>query len=152
MEKENKQTRQLDLGLRFSKLESFYKILRLRTKIEKTFTAIPFWKNGVLWLLIITMASTIILSVIHIYSNYKSMTPEIPITWNTQKADWESTPKILIWIFPVFLVILGIVNIYFLKYSYYMNKKLNLMICFILSILFILSYLALNQIILITTT
>ena len=149
MNKRNKKEKdnQLDMSLKYSKLEFFYKFLRKTRNIEKNFLALPFWKNAALWAMILSASSTTILSVLLIRKNYNYIPPEIPMIYNSREGIWLNMPKLFIWAFPSGIAILGFINVQLLKKVYYMHKRLTLTICFMLAIIYIMGIIGLNQII-----
>ncbi len=145
--KKNEINEQIDLGIKHSKLEFFYKLKRLASNIEKKYTVLPFWQNGFIWLSIISTIGFPTLIFIQIAKSYSKLPPDIPFIYNTQLDKWKSVPRITTFLLPITLFILGLVNIRYLQKVYYMNKRMTLMICFMSSILYMLEYLAINEII-----
>ena len=150
-EKDN-QNRQLDLKLGYSKAEILYKLKRLASNVEKNFTALPFWRNGLIWAKIISVFSVSVISLLLIGKSYSKLPPQIPLVYNTQEEEWKLIPKIFVFTVPFGFLMLGVANIQLLRRVYYMNKKLTLMICFTITITYLLGLLAVNEILLISTS
>lgn len=144
--------KQLDLELKFSRFEIFYRIRRFSRQIEKQFTALPFWRNGLIWLAIGSIVGVTIITTLIIGKHYLNLPQEVPIIYNTLEGNWKSYPKIFLFFVPLVFVLVGILNIQILQRAYYMNKKLTLMICFLISVTYFLGLIAVNEIIIICTS
>ena len=142
---------QINMGLRYSRLEFLYKLKRMARRVEKDYTVLPFWQNALIWAAIISVFCVSIIAFILIRKNYSSLPPEIPLIFDLQEENWKSYPKVYIFSVPVVLILTGFINIQVLKKVYYMNKNMTLMICFLIVLTSLLSLAALNEIILLTT-
>jgi len=145
----SKEKKQLDLDLPSSKIEFFFKLKRKFKRVEENFTAIPFWRNGLIWATITTVISVSIITTILIGKYYDKLPPDVPIIYDTYNERWDSYPKIFIFSIPVLLIVLGFLNVRLLQRVYFMNKKLTLMICIIMTGLYIFELIAVNEILLI---
>ena len=146
-----KEEKQFDLELKYSRLEPFYKIKRFSKNIEKTFTVIPFWRNGVIWAAITSIAASCVLLMVMNTKYYHRLPPQIPLIFDIQSGQWQSVPKIFIWTVPFIVGALGIANLHILRKVYYMNKSMTLMICILLVISCFLSVISINEIFIIST-
>jgi len=146
------ENRQLGFKLKFSRLEVFYKFKRLASRIEKNFTVLPFWKSGLIWLAITSMIGITIITTLIIGKNYLRLPQSIPLLYSAIERDWRSVPKIFLFSIPLLSIILGIINIQLLQKVYYMNKRLTLTICVILTVTYFLEFLAVNEILIICTS
>lgn len=144
--------KQLDLDLPSSRIEILYKFKRVFRQIEKNFTAVPFWRNGLIWSAITTIIGVTIIITVLIGKFYSNLPPEVPLVYNTLEEKWENYPKIFLFAVPIMLILLGILNIRLLQKVYYMNKKLTLMICLLITITYILELIAVNEILVISTS
>ncbi|MBU0976518.1 MAG: hypothetical protein ABIE03_00790 [Patescibacteria group bacterium] len=138
--------RQLGIGLRYSRFEILFKLKRLARKVEKNYTVLPFWQNGFIWAAISSVfgVSAIILMVI--IRKLEMLPPEIPLLYDIEEESWQSYPKALLFVIPAGLLFLGIVNIQILRKTYYMNKRLTLMICLLVTVLSMLTLVATREI------
>lgn len=143
---------QLGLGLKFSQLELFYKFKRFAAQVEKNFTALPFWRNGIIWISIVTIIGVTIISTLLISKHYLDLPEDIPLIYDTLEAKWKSFPKFFFFSVPLILIIIGICNLQILTKVYYMNKRLTLMICLVLTASYFLVLIAVNEILIISTS
>ncbi len=150
MNNKESQEKQLDLELKYSRLEALYKFKRFSKEIEKTFTVLPFWSNGIIWAAIISIATTCVLIMLMNMSYYHKLPPQIPFIYNIPKAEWQAVPKIFIWAVPFILGLLGAINLHFLRKAYYMNKNMALTICIFLVIASFLIVFSVNEIFIIS--
>ena len=88
-----------------------------------------------------------IITLAMIFKHYSELPPEIPLLYNSSEEKWDLLPKMYIFSIPAAYFVLGFINIQVLRQAYYMNKKMTLMICFSMTILYLLGLLAANEII-----
>ena len=144
--------RQLGFELKPSRFELFYKFKRLTTQVEKSFTVLPFWRNGLIWMAISTIIGITIITTLIIGKSYLKLPEQVPLIYDTLEEDWQSFPKIYFFGVPLILVLIGILNIQLLQKVYYMNKKLTLMICILITLTYFLGLAAVNEILIICTS
>lgn len=144
--------KQYDLNLKFSRFEVFYALIRRAKSIEKRFTVLPFWRGGLIWTAIISIFAITFITIILVLNNYDNLPPNIPLIYDTIEERWESYPKLYILSIPSLLAVLGIINIKFLQKVYYMNKRLTLMVCLLLTIIYFLGLIGINEIISLSTS
>lgn len=142
---------QLGMGLKYSRFEFLFKLKRLARQVEKNYTVLPFWQNGYIWAAISSIFGVTAIVMILIISRFADLPPEIPLVYDIQEENWQSYPKIFMFLIPASLLILGILNIQILRKTYYMNKRLTLMICLIITISSFLTLVASREIILLAT-
>lgn len=147
-----KEKPQLGLNLRFSRLEFLFKVKRMNRRIEKNFTVLPFWRNGLIWTAIASIIGITTIITLTIAKKYGDLPPEVPLIYDTVLEKWQSYPKMFFFSIPIILIVIGIIIIQLLQRVYYMNKKLTIMICIIISVVYMLSLLAVNEIILFSTS
>ena len=151
MDEKVKGKKQLGLGLHFPKFGSLNKFKQITWDIEKKFTVLPFWRNGILWTYIISYFGFSILSGLQILKLNSKISPKVPLLYDVQKESWMIFPKEFIWLFPVLILAAGFVNTSILKRSYYMNKNMTIMICILLTIGNFLAWISLNEILMLST-
>jgi len=149
---QKKEKPQLGLNLKFSRLEFLYKLKRINRRIEKNFTVLPFWRNGMIWAAIAFIIGITTIITLTIARKYSALPPEVPLIYDTVSEKWQSFPKMFFFAVPIALIVIGIIIIQLLQKVYYMNKRLTLMICLIICMIYLLSLLAVNEIILFSTT
>jgi hypothetical protein len=140
---------QLDLKIS-SKRELLYRFKRWVRKVERDFTVLPFWRNGYIWILIISILSVSIINTLLIAKKYSLLPPEVPILYITEVQKWQSFPRIFLFMVPLALFLIGVVNIRLLQRAYYMNKRLTQMICLLLAVAYILELIGVNELILLS--
>lgn len=142
---DKKEDKQFDLELKYSKLEPLYKFKRFSQGIEKKFTVLPFWRNGIIWLTICTISATFILLMAINIKYYYKLPPQIPLLYDIQNERWTSYSKIFVWTIPFLVGFLGLLNLQFLRKVYYMNKDMTLAICLFLAAACVLVVLSVNE-------
>lgn len=149
---EGRKFEQLDMDLKSSRFELYYKLKRMVSRIEKNYTLLPFWRNALIWAAIMSVISVSIISTVMIFKSYSGLPTRVPLIYNAVDEGWESYPKIYLYVIPLLLFAVGIVNIRILQKVYYMNKKLTLMICMLITVLYLIELVALNHILLLVST
>ena len=139
--------KQIDLGLKHSKFEFIYKFKRIVRDVEKDFTALPLWRGELVWIAIVFMIFTSIVTTILIKNSYDKLPPYVPILYNISEESWYTFPKVYLFMIPFIILILGILNINYFKKVYYMNKKLSGMICIILIIVYVFEVIAVKELV-----
>jgi hypothetical protein len=142
----NKEKRQLGLELQYSRFELFYKIKRFARKLEKQFTVLPFWRHGTIWVVIMTIVGISGIWILLLQKYYSDLPPEITLIYDVTTNKWRSFPRIYSFVIPVILLVVGFLAINTLWRTYYMNKRLTMMIGFVIILSYILFFIALNQI------
>jgi len=150
--KQEKERNQMGFKLKFSRLEFLYKFKRTSRQIEKQFTALPFWRNGLIWLAIASIIGVTITSTLMIGKHYLDLPHRIPLIYDTLEGKWKNFPKIYFFFAPLIFVLIGIINIQILQKIYYMNKKLTLMICILITVTYSLGLIAVNEILILCTS
>jgi len=145
--KKNKKEQQLDMELSHSKFELFYKLRRFAKNVEKQFTAIPIWRNALMWIAVSSTIGISIIVTLMVNRHYNDLPPDIPIIYDTFNERWISYSKVFLFAVPLSILVVGLLNIHILKKVYYMNKKLTLMICGLMTIAFIFEFIAINEVI-----
>lgn len=135
------------MNLRFSRLELLYKLRRFSRKVEQTFLVVPFWRNGFIWAGIMSILCITVIITVLVGKYYELLPPDIPLLYDTASDVWLSYPKMFTFAIPIALVTTGIIIIQVLQKVYYMNKKMTLMICIIISGIYFLALIAVNEII-----
>ncbi|MDD3647792.1 MAG: hypothetical protein PHS44_04830 [Candidatus Dojkabacteria bacterium] len=138
--------KQLGINLRYSKFEFIYKLKRLARKVEKNYTVLPFWQNGLIWTAIFSVFGVSSIIIMMLIKRYHQLPNEVPLIYDIENESWRSFQKILLYTIPGGLLILGILNIQVLRKTYYMNKRLTLMICLLLTVLSFLTLVATTEI------
>ncbi len=144
--------KQLDMELSHSKIELFYKLKRIAKNVEKQFTAIPIWRNILMWIAVSSTIGISIIITLMVNKSYSKLPPEIPIIYDTFNERWNNYPRVFLFAVPLTLLIIGLLNIRMLQKVYYMNKKLTLMICALITISYIFEFLAISEVLNISTT
>ncbi|MBN2016109.1 hypothetical protein JW766_04730 [Candidatus Dojkabacteria bacterium] len=143
---------QLGLGISRSKFALFPRFKLLTRQIEKNFIVLPFWRNGYIWAAIISIIATNIAVIIFISRFYPKLPPEVPLIYDTVNERWDSFPRAFLYLIPIVLVIFGFLNIRLLQKVYYMNKRLTLMISLLIAVIFFLELIAVNELLIISTS
>lgn len=141
---------QLDLGMHSGRFEIFYKVKRCITNIEKRFLALPQWRNGFIWTAIVTMVASTILNGLALAMHYTQLPDEIPLVFSYHNNAWELYPKEYILAVPVVMTVIALITIRIVQNTYYMNKKLTQMICIIFTVSYILEFIGINEIIILS--
>lgn len=144
--------KQLDMKLSHSKIELFYKLKRIAKGVEKQFTAIPIWRNILMWIAVSSTIGISIIITLMVNRCYSELPPEIPIVYDTFNDRWDNYPRVFLFAVPLVLLIIGLLNIRMLQKVYYMNKKLTLMICALVTISFVFEFIAISEVLNISTT
>lgn len=152
--KDNKKekAKQLDMKLSHSKIELFYKLKRIARDIEKQFTAIPIWRNILMWIAVSSTIGISIIITLMVNKSYNQLPPEIPIIYDSFNERWDNYPRVFLFAVPLTLLTIGLLNIRMLQKVYYMNKKLTQMMCILITISFIFEFIAISEILDISTT
>lgn len=148
---EQEKPNQLGMGLKYSKFEFLFKLKRLARQVERNYTVLPFWQNGYIWAAISSIFGVTAIILVLIISRFSELPPEVPLLYDIQEENWESYPRIFMLLIPAALLVLGMINIQILRKTYYMNKRLTLMICLIITISSLLTLVASREIILLAT-
>jgi len=151
-EKQREKARQLDMELSHSRIEILYKLKRLATSVEKQFTAVPIWRNVLMWIAVSSTIGISIIITLLVNRHYNQLPPEVPILYDSYNESWDSYPRVFLFTVPLVLLVFGLLSIRMLQKVYYMNKKLTLMICALITISYIFEYIAVSEILNISTT
>ncbi len=142
--------KQIDFELPSSRKEVFYKLKRKISSVEKKFTAIPFWQNWVIWINIASVIGISLITFLLILRHFSDLTPKVPMIFDTYNEKYHIISKAYLFLIPVVLVIGGFINVKLLQRTYYMNKRLVLMMGIISTLAYVLSLIAVNQILILS--
>ena len=138
---------QLDLGLKESPLNKLFAARQKLEKIEDRLKISQYWKNPVLWIIIL-FPFTIALIFSKFYFEIQSSLPDqIPlVAFHTNISD-VFLPKLLLLIIPIVIFAFSIVVVGLFRISYRKMEKYAFMVMLLYSTLTIISYYSIFQVV-----